>query len=57
MICSSCLPDWALDLSQHFPFLFAFTTRYAFLQSTSFGTARVIQPSGICPMKVLGRDL
>jgi len=39
---SSCLPDWALDLPQHFPFLFPFTTRYNFLQSTSFGYARLI---------------
>jgi E3 ubiquitin-protein ligase TRIP12 len=39
---SSCLPDWALDLPQHFPFLFPFTTRYSFLQSTSFGYARLI---------------
>lgn len=41
-ICSSCLPDWALDLPQHFPFLFPFATRYNFLQSTSFGYARLI---------------
>jgi E3 ubiquitin-protein ligase TRIP12 len=40
---SSCLPDWALDLPQHFPFLFPFATRYNFLQSTSFGYARLIQ--------------
>lgn len=40
--CSSCLPDWALDLPQHFPFLFPFATRYNFLQSTSFGYARLI---------------
>lgn len=39
---SSCLPDWALDLPQHFPFLFPFATRYSFLQSTSFGYARLI---------------
>ena len=39
---SSCLPDWALDLPQHFPFLFPFATRYNFLQSTSFGYARLI---------------
>jgi E3 ubiquitin-protein ligase TRIP12 len=36
------LPDWALDLPQHFPFLFPFATRYNFLQSTSFGYARLI---------------
>ena len=42
LFCSSCLPDWALDLPQHFPFLFPFATRYHFLQSTSFGYARLI---------------
>ena len=39
---SQCLPDWALDLPQHFPFLFPFATRFNFLQSTSFGYARLI---------------
>ncbi|GBE89625.1 hypothetical protein SCP_1602880 [Sparassis crispa] len=42
IVASSCLPDWALDLPQHFPFLFPFPTRYSFLQSTSFGYARLI---------------
>ncbi|KAJ3931783.1 MAG: hypothetical protein NXY57DRAFT_1048760 [Lentinula lateritia] len=42
IVASSCLPDWALDLPQHFPFLFPFATRYHFLQSTSFGYARLI---------------
>lgn len=42
MLNSFCLPDWALDLPQHFPFLFPFATRYNFLQSTSFGYARLI---------------
>lgn len=42
MVFSQCLPDWALDLPQHFPFLFPFATRYNFLQSTSFGYARLI---------------
>ena len=41
-VSSSCLPDWSLDLPQHFPFLFPFATRYNFLQSTSFGYARLI---------------
>lgn len=31
-----------MDLSLHFPFLFPFTTRFSFLQSTSFGYARLI---------------
>lgn len=39
---SSCLPDWAIDLPQKFPFLFPFATRYSYLQSTSFGYARLI---------------
>lgn len=44
LIChnSSCLPDWAMDLPLHFPFLFPFSTRFSFLQSTSFGYARLI---------------
>jgi len=41
-VASSCLPDWALDLPQHYPFLFPFATRFSFLQSTSFGYARII---------------
>lgn len=40
--CSACLPDWAVDLPQHYPFLFPFSTRFSFLQSTSFGYARLI---------------
>ena len=39
---SSCLPDWAIDLPLHFPFLFPFSTRFSYLQSTSFGYARLI---------------
>ncbi|KAG6909327.1 hypothetical protein DXG01_000927 [Tephrocybe rancida] len=42
IVASSCLPDWALDLPQHFAFIFPFATRYNFLQSTSFGYARLI---------------
>ncbi|KDQ11912.1 hypothetical protein BOTBODRAFT_113824 [Botryobasidium botryosum FD-172 SS1] len=42
IVASSCLPDWALDLPKHFPFLFPFATRFSFLQSTSFGYARLI---------------
>ncbi|KAF8519043.1 hypothetical protein BU17DRAFT_48078 [Hysterangium stoloniferum] len=42
IVASSCLPEWALELPQHFPFLFPFSTRYSFLQSTSFGYARLI---------------
>jgi E3 ubiquitin-protein ligase TRIP12 len=39
---SACLPDWAQDLPRFFPFLFPFETRFSFLQSTSFGYARLI---------------
>lgn len=39
---SACLPDWAVDLPQHYPFLFPFATRFLFLQSTAFGYARLI---------------
>lgn len=42
IVASSCLPEWALDLPQSFPFLFPFETRFSFLQSTSFGYARLM---------------
>ncbi|KAI5117508.1 hypothetical protein M0805_003913 [Coniferiporia weirii] len=42
IVASSCLPEWAMDLPLHFPFLFPFSTRFSFLQSTSFGYARLI---------------
>lgn len=43
IVASACLPNWALDLPQFFPFLFPFDTRYTFLQSTAFGYARLMQ--------------
>ncbi|GAA5933715.1 putative ubiquitin-protein ligase UFD4 [Sporobolomyces koalae] len=43
IVASACLPDWAVDLAQSFPFLFPFDTRFTFLQSTSFGYARLMQ--------------
>jgi E3 ubiquitin-protein ligase TRIP12 len=43
IVASSCLPLWSLDLPQYFPFLFPFESRFSFLQSTSFGYARLIQ--------------
>lgn len=43
IVASDCLPDWAVQLPQIFPFLFPFETRYNFLQSTSFGYARLMQ--------------
>ncbi|KAG8830175.1 Ubiquitin fusion degradation protein 4 [Serendipita sp. 399] len=42
ILASNCLPDWALDLPQAFGFLFPFSIRYLFLQSTSFGYARLL---------------
>ncbi|KAL5537204.1 UFD4 [Sanghuangporus sanghuang] len=42
IVASACLPEWAMDLPLHFPFLFPFSTRFNFLQSTSFGYARLI---------------
>ncbi|KZT55287.1 hypothetical protein CALCODRAFT_498890 [Calocera cornea HHB12733] len=42
IVASSCLPDWALELPQNFPFLFPFATRYHFVQSTSLGYARLL---------------
>lgn len=42
IVASDCLPDWAIDLPTHFPFLFPFEARYTFLQSTSFGYSRLI---------------
>lgn len=43
IVASACLPPWATDLPLYFPFLFPFETRYTFLQSTSFGYARLMQ--------------
>jgi len=43
IVASACLPSWATDLPKFFPFLFAFETRYTFLQSTAFGYARLMQ--------------
>ncbi|EJU03433.1 hypothetical protein DACRYDRAFT_77036 [Dacryopinax primogenitus] len=42
IVASSCLPDWAIELPQNFPFLFPFATRYHFVQSTSLGYARLL---------------
>lgn len=42
IVASNCLPDWAMDLPTHFPFLFPFEARYTYLQSTSFGYSRLI---------------
>ncbi|KAE8267976.1 hypothetical protein A4X09_0g4365 [Tilletia walkeri] len=42
IVASSCLPGWCMDLPRAFPFLFPFETRYSYLQSTSFGYARLL---------------
>lgn len=42
MAASQVLPPWTQDLPQTFPFLFPFETRFALLQSTSFGSTRVV---------------
>lgn len=42
IVASNCLPDWAMELPTHFPFLFPFEARYTYLQSTSFGYSRLI---------------
>ncbi|TKY88846.1 hypothetical protein EX895_002087 [Sporisorium graminicola] len=42
IVASACLPAWSTDLPKHFPFLFPFEARFAFLQSTSFGYARLL---------------
>lgn len=43
IVASACLPEWSVDFPVFFPFLFPFDTRYTFLQSTSFGYARLMQ--------------
>lgn len=42
IVASDCLPSWAVEFPRLFPFLFPFESRYAFLQSTSFGNQRLI---------------
>jgi E3 ubiquitin-protein ligase TRIP12 len=42
IVASSCLPTWIYWLMSETPFLFPFETRYLFIQSTSFGYARLI---------------
>jgi len=42
IVASSCLPGWCMDLPRVFPFLFPFEARYSYLQSTSFGYARLL---------------
>ncbi|KAK0555174.1 Ubiquitin fusion degradation protein 4 [Tilletia horrida] len=42
IVASACLPGWCMDLPRQFPFLFPFEARYSYLQSTSFGYARLL---------------
>ncbi|PWN54057.1 hypothetical protein IE53DRAFT_309085 [Violaceomyces palustris] len=42
IVASACMPPWSTDLPKVFPFLFPFEVRFAFLQSTAFGYARLI---------------
>lgn len=42
IVASACLPTWLYWLMSETPFLFPFETRYLFIQSTSFGYARLI---------------
>ncbi|KAI9481304.1 MAG: hypothetical protein EXX96DRAFT_502897 [Benjaminiella poitrasii] len=42
IVASSCLPTWLYWLMSETPFLFPFEARYLFIQSTSFGYARLI---------------
>ena len=54
IVASSCLPDWALELPSSYPFLFPFTTRLNFLQSTSFGYARLLNKWTTGPQQTTG---
>lgn len=42
VVVGGILPDWTVDATRLYPFLFPFETRYSFLQSTSFGYSRLI---------------
>lgn len=43
IVASGILPNWAINITRKFPFLFPLDTRIFFLQSTSFGYSRLIQ--------------
>ena len=43
IVASQCLPEWSAVLPSSFPFLFPFESRFLFLQSMSFGYARLMQ--------------
>lgn len=42
IVASGTLPDWSIDITRNFPFVFPLETRVFFLQSTSFGYSRLI---------------
>lgn len=42
IVVGGILPDWTIDATQLYPFLFPFETRFLFLESTSFGYSRLI---------------
>lgn len=42
VVVGGILPDWTVDATRLYPFLFPFETRLLFLQSTSFGYSRLI---------------
>lgn len=42
VVVGGILPDWTVDATRLYPFLFPFETRHLFLQSTSFGYSRLI---------------
>ncbi|ODV85560.1 hypothetical protein CANARDRAFT_185038, partial [[Candida] arabinofermentans NRRL YB-2248] len=42
VVASGTLPDWSVQITRQFPFLFPIDTRVFFLKSTSFGYSRLI---------------
>ncbi|CEP60902.1 putative ubiquitin-protein ligase UFD4 LALA0_S02e02278g [Lachancea lanzarotensis] len=43
IVASGCIPEWCTVVTQQYPFLFPLELRMFYLQSTSFGYARLIQ--------------
>ena len=58
IIASGILPDWTLQLTREYSFLFPFETRMFFLQCTSFGYGRLIElwKSRNSDSKILNND-
>lgn len=42
IVASGILPDWTINITKEFPFIFPLNSRMNFLQSTSFGHSRLI---------------